>query len=131
MRKLAVAISLAAALSAGLAWAAIDLSDFDDDMMRTMDDAIKDLEPVIAAKNAKAALEDAQVLQDGFRQTEQYFAAKGGADDAVKIARQEQDQIGLVRNALAAGDFDGAAATAREVAKTCKTCHNTYKPLTK
>ena len=131
MRKLIALLGLAAALSAGLAWADINLDDFDDDMMRTMDDAIKDLEPVIAARNGKAAGEDAQALLDGFTQTAEYFSRKGGADDAVKIAHQEQDQVALVQKALAAGDFTAAAAAARDVAHTCKTCHDTYKPLTK
>lgn len=131
MRKLALVLGLAAALSASLAWAAIDLSDFDDDMMRDMDDAIKDLEPVIAAHNAQNAGADAQVLQNGFKETEAYFTKKGNTDDAVKIARQEQDQLAQVSKFLAANDFDGAAGAAREVSHTCKTCHDLYKPLTK
>lgn len=131
MRKSALTLAAAAALSTGLAWAAIDLSDFNDDMMRDMDDAIKDLEPVIAAHNSAGAGSDTQVLLGGFKETESYFAKKGGADDAVKIARQEQDQLAQVDKFLAAGDFDSAATSAREVAHTCKTCHDTYKPLTK
>jgi hypothetical protein len=34
----------------------LDLTDFDDDSMRDMDDANKDLQPVLGAKNADAAL---------------------------------------------------------------------------
>ncbi|MDE0853668.1 MAG: hypothetical protein OSA97_04530 [Nevskia sp.] len=131
MRKLALTLAAAAALSTGLAWAAIDLSDFNDDMMRDMDDAIKDLEPVIAAHNAANAGADAQVLRSGFRETEDYFARKGGADDAVKIARKEQDLLAQVDRFLAAADFDSAAGAARDVAHTCKNCHDVYKPLTK
>jgi cytochrome c556 len=130
MRKLALTLGLAAVLSSGLAWAALDLSDFDDDMMRDMDDAIKDLEPVIAAKNAATAGQDAQVLQSGFKETEAYFSKKG-IDDAVKFARDQQDRLAQVNKFLAAGDFDGAAGAARELSHGCKTCHDSYKPLTK
>lgn len=74
---------------------------------------------------------DAQVLRSGFRETEDYFARKGGADDAVKIARKEQDLLAQVDRFLAAADFDSAAGAARDVAHTCKNCHDVYKPLTK
>jgi cytochrome c556 len=130
MRKLTLILGLAATLSAGMAWAALDLSDFDDDMMRDMDDAIKDLEPVIAAKNAASAGQDAQVLQNGFKETEDYFTKKG-VDDAVKFAHDQEDRLAQVNKFLAAGDFDGAAGAAREVSHGCKTCHDAYKPLTK
>lgn len=131
MRKLALMLAAAAVLFTGLSWAAIDLSDFNDDMMRDMDDAIKDLEPVIAAHNTKGVGDDTQVLRSGFQETEGYFAKKGSAEDAVKIARQEQNLLAQVDKFLAAGDFDAAAGAARDVAHTCKTCHDTYKPLTK
>lgn len=130
MRKLALTFAVVGALSVSAAFAALDLSDFDDDTMRDMDDAIKDLEPVIQAKNAATAGQDAQVLQSGFKETEDYFTKKG-IDDAVKMAQQEQGQLAQVDKALAAGDFDGAAAAAREVSHGCKTCHDAYKPLTK
>jgi hypothetical protein len=135
MKRTCKTILLAAAgatLLCGVALAAdIDLSTFDDDMMRTMDDTIKDLEPVIGAKNAKAALDDTAILRDNFKETEDWFAKNGHADDAVKIARHEQDLVAAVNHSLSAGDFEAAATTAREVSHTCKSCHDVYKPLTK
>ena len=70
------------------------------------------------------------MLQNGFKETEDYFTRKG-VDDAVKMARHEQDQAAQVSKFLAAGDFDSAATAAREVSHACKTCHDSYKPLTK
>ncbi|SEQ16759.1 hypothetical protein SAMN04488038_104161 [Solimonas aquatica] len=131
MRKPWRYAALAAALCcASVAFAQLDLSDFDDDLMRNMDDATKDLEPAIAAKNGKAALEDLAILQDGFTQTEAYFAKKG-VDDAVGYARDQQAQALALGQQLGAKDFDAAAATARRISKGCKTCHDAYKPLTK
>ena len=109
----------------------IDLTDFDDDSMRDMDDANKDLQPVLGAKNADAALADAQVIQNVLRQTEAYFKKKGGTDNAIKIAQQGELAVATVIAALGKSDFDTAAAAARDTAKNCRSCHDIYKPLTK
>ena len=69
LKRLRCLCGLFAVLSGGLVFAEIDLKDFDDDLMRDMDTAIKDLEPVLGAKNAMAASGDAELLRDGFKQT--------------------------------------------------------------
>ena len=109
----------------------LDLTDFDDDSMRDMDDANKDLQPVLGAKNADAALADAQVIQNVLKETEGYFTKKGGTDNAVRIARQGEVSVAAVIAALGKNDFDTAAAAARDTAKNCRACHDIYKPLTK
>ena len=131
MRKWLLLAGVLAALSGSLAYAEIDLSDFDDDSMRDMDDANKDLGPVLGARNAEAALADAQVLQNVLKQTEAYFVKKGGADDAVKLAQQGQASVAVVIAAIGKSDFESAAAAARDTAKNCRSCHDLYKPLTK
>ena len=120
-----------AVLSGGVVFAEIDLKDFDDDLMRDMDTAIKDLEPVVGAKNAVAATGDAELLRDGFKQTEDYFAKKGGAPDAVEFARKSGELTATVLKDITANDFDAAADSARALSKSCRTCHDVYKPLTK
>jgi cytochrome c556 len=130
-RTLVSVLGAIACVVATVVWADIDLSDFDDDVMRNMDDTIKGFEPDIAAKNAKAATEDASVLRENLKWTEQYFAAKGNADDAVKWAQLGQEQVDTALKAMASQDFDAASAAARATAKTCHTCHDVYKPLTK
>jgi hypothetical protein len=109
----------------------LDLTDFDDDSMRDMDDANKDLQPVLGAKNTDAALADAQVIQNVLKETEGYFTKKGGTDNAVKIAQQGELSVAAVIAALGRNDFDTAAAAARDTAKNCRSCHDIYKPLTK
>jgi hypothetical protein len=116
---------------AGIASAAfirLDLHDFDDDLMRDMDTATKDLEPVLGAGNADAAKEDIDVLQHGFQWTEGYFQKKQTTPDAVKVAQEGERLIGELLPLLQRKDFPTAAATARELAKTCRACHDTYKP---
>jgi hypothetical protein len=109
----------------------LDLTDFDDDSMRDMDDANKDLQPVLGAKNAQAALADAQVIQNALKETEAYFTKKGGTDAGVKIARDGETDVAAVIAAISRSDFEGAAAAARATAQNCRSCHDIYKPLTK
>jgi cytochrome c556 len=130
-RKMSVLCGLLAVLSGGAVFAEIDLKDFDDDLMRDMDTAIKDLEPVVGAKNAVAATGDAELLRDGFKQTEDYFAKKGNAADAVEFARKSEELTATVLKEITANDFDAAATSARALSKSCRACHDVYKPLTK
>jgi cytochrome c556 len=131
LRKTILAFGACAWTIGGLAFADIDLSDFDDDVMRSMDDAIKDLEPVIAAKNPKSATEDAEAIRDGLRWTEQYFVKKGAADDAVQYAQKAELMTEAVLKDLGANDLESASAAARTLSKSCKNCHDAYKPLKK
>jgi hypothetical protein len=131
LRRMSILCGVSVVLAAGAALADIDLKDFDDDLMRDMDTAVKDLEPVIGARNAVAATGDAELLRDGFKQTEDYFARKGGASDAVDFARHSEELTAAVLKSIAANNFDAAASAARTLSKSCRTCHDVYKPLTK
>lgn len=131
IRKWIALTGAIAMVSGGLALAAIDLSDFNDDVMRAMDDAFKDLEPVLGAGNADAAKNDIEVLLEGYQWTDDYFATKGGADDAVKLSKEGHVLIQRAEAAIEKNDLVEAARLARETAKNCKSCHDLYKPLTK
>jgi hypothetical protein len=126
-----VAVMCGALARAQGAHVELDLSDFDDDSMRDMDDANKDLQPVLGAGNAAAALGDAQLIQGVLKQTEAYFSKKGGTETAVRIARDGEASVAEVIAAVGRRDFDAAAAAARATAKNCRSCHDIYKPLTK
>ncbi len=129
MRKWAYLIGWSLAVGSGLAWAAVDLSDFDEYVMRDMDDANKDLGPALGAGNLEAALADTDVLKTGLDWTEDYFVAKGGTDDAVTLAQQGKTSLATVVAAIGRKDLDAATAAAREVGKNCTSCHDLYKPL--
>jgi hypothetical protein len=109
----------------------VDLSDFDDEVMRAMDDALKDLEPVIGASNDEYANNDLDVLKQGYTWTADYFRTKPNAPKAVDGAVAGLALIDEVSKAVAAKNFEAAAAKARELSKNCKSCHDAYKPLTK
>jgi hypothetical protein len=112
---------------AALAAAELDLSDFDTLLMQDMDATVKDLEPLIGGRNAPAATDAVAFLEEGLDWTESYFAAKG-VPDAEKIAREGKERAVAARAAIAGGDFNAAAAAARELAKSCRACHDAYRP---
>ena len=114
-------------LSAGAAQAAMDFSDYDDEMMRTLDQTVKYFEPDISGKNSRGATEDAQILLEGFKYAEDYFAKKEADGDGAKIAQQGKEYVATALKSVEQKDFDNAAAAAREAARTCRSCHDAYK----
>jgi hypothetical protein len=116
------------ALLSTAASATPDFGDIDSDLMRGMEDAIKDLEPVLGAGNLDSALADAEVLRDGLQWVEQYFVTKGGVEDGVTIAQEGRAVVARLLDQLAAKNIPGAIEAARSTAKNCRSCHDIYKP---
>src|SRR5262249_32794782 len=107
---------------------AVDLTDFDDDVMRNMDDTVKALDSHLAMRDAKAAQVDAQSLWEGLRWAEGYFARKGNLEPAVELARQAEELAGAVGKSTASSDFDAALTSYDSLVRACRACHDKYKP---
>lgn len=128
MRRFAFAGAALCALAPGhLTFASIDTSDVDAYLMQDMENALKDLEPVLTVANFDSALADAQVLRDGLQYIHDYFVAKGG-EDAVKIAAEGQAAVARVFVAIEKKDQEAAVAAARDTGKNCESCHDIYHP---
>jgi hypothetical protein len=123
-----MAAGVMVALAASVMAAELDLSDFDDDLMRSMDDAVKDLDSNVGGQDAKASLADAEVLRDGLAWAEKYFSAKPAAPRGPGLAREGQEHVAAVVKSIEAGDFNAASDRVRDVVRTCKACHEAYKP---
>lgn len=106
---------------------AVELEGFDKDVMQAMDDAFKDLEPVIGARNTEAAISDVQVLLEGYQWTGDYFKARTDTPDAVQWNAEGHALLESVLASLNRQDFEKAAESARATAKNCKACHEVYK----
>ena len=128
MRRNALAAGVLLTLAASVIAADIDYSDFDDDLMRSMDDAVKELDSNVGGQDAKASLANAAVLQDGLAWAEKYFAAKPEAPLGAGFAREGRDHLAALVQAVEAGNFDAASNNVRAVVKSCKSCHEAYKP---
>ena len=127
MRKRKWLSALLVVLSGSVVYASVDLSDFDDDLMRNMDDAVKALDASIGGRDAQAAGNDARFIVDGLKWTEGYFTRKGNAEDAVKLAAQGHGLADSIATAATQNDFDTAFTAYRSLVKTCKSCHDAYK----
>lgn len=128
MRRFAFAgVALCALTPGHLSFASIDTSDVDAYLMQDMENALKDLEPVLTAGNFDSAFADAEILRDGMRYIHGYFVAKG-AEDGIKIAAEGQAAVVRVFAAIEKKDPEAAVAAARDTGKNCKSCHDIYHP---
>lgn len=130
MRKAVLLSASLLTLWAGAVHASGDFSDYDDDLMRTLDKTIKYFEPDISAKNARGIAEDAEILMEGFKYSEEYFAKKGRAEDAVRISQQGQLHVAAAVKFVKENNYDAAVSAARDAARTCRSCHDVYKTKT-
>jgi cytochrome c556 len=131
MRKLVWAAGVALTLAAAAAFAAaaeIDYSDFDEEIMKSMGDAIKDLDSNLGGQDAAASLANTQVLSAGLSTAEKYFAKKPETPLGAGYAREAQQHLESIVKSIEAKDFDTASNNVREVVRTCKACHQAYKP---
>ena len=131
MRKFLIGLGAAGFLACATAYAdkiVLDLKDYDDDLMKDLDRTVKYFEPDIMGQNKDGVTEDAKILIEGFRYTEDYFTKKGSYPDAVKWSRAGQAHIEAALKKAANGEADAAAEEAREAVRQCKNCHDVYKP---
>ena len=132
MRKWILAIG-ALAVASGAAYAAdrvtLDYKDYDSELMKTLEQTIKYFEPDVGGENLTGIAEDAGILNDGFKYTEQYFTKKGNYPDAVKWSQEGQAYIAAVLKAVGEKNFEAAAVAARGATQSCKNCHEVYKPV--
>lgn len=135
MRRNAIAVLGALSIAVGVAGPLVgagtvrlDLSDFNDDVMRDMDDTMKTLDSDIATRDAASIAADAQSIRHGLKWAQDYFTKKGNVEDAVKWAKQGQDLAEAVAKSAQSSDFDTSLSTYDSLVKTCRACHDAYKP---
>jgi cytochrome c556 len=81
----------------------------------------------IAAKNAAGAAADAEKLEATFKQVEDFWKKRGGADDAVNFAMNAQMAAASVAKDASANNFDQAAADVKSLQANCGGCHKTHR----
>jgi hypothetical protein len=106
----------------------LDLSDFNDDAMRDMDDTMKTLDSDIATREIISIARSATAIGEGLKYAQDYFSKKGNVEDAVRWAKQGQDLAAAVGTAARGNDFDTALSKYDLLVKTCRACHDVYKP---
>jgi len=99
----------------------------DTDLMQSIEDTNKSLSSNIALKDATAAVSDSKELNEMFSKVQTYFEQKGGAGDAVDLAKKSRGLTDTIQTAVAHNDFDTATDSATTLSRTCRTCHTFYK----
>ena len=128
MRSKLLAAGVLFALCAVAAPPTLDFGDFDDALMRDMDDAIKDLDSNLGGADSRASLANVAVLREGLAWAEEYFVKRADAPLGAGYAREGQQHLAATLQAIQSNDFDGASGHLRGVVRSCKACHEAYKP---
>jgi hypothetical protein len=81
----------------------------------------------IAAKDGAGAAADAEKLEATFKQVEDFWKKRGGADDAVNFAMKAQTAAAAVAKDASAGNFDQAAADVKSLQANCGGCHMAHR----
>jgi hypothetical protein len=128
MRRKWLAAGVLATLAAAVMAGDIDFSDLDDTRMRDMDDAVKELDATLGADSGAATLATASALEEGLAWVEKYFANKPEAPLGAGFAHEGREHVTALIKAVEAQDFDAAPTHLRAVVRSCKACHEAYKP---
>jgi len=131
-RKLVLALVAVVAMAAGVSRADkidLDLHDYDDDLMRTLEQTLKYFEPDVSDGNLKTYDDDVQLIQYTFGWVKDYFGKKGndGAKGVV-IAQQGLDLLAAIDKDVKAKNFQAAGDKAHQFSQICRSCHDIYKP---
>lgn len=106
-------------------------AEMDMDLMQTIESTNDNLASNIALENAESAIADAQTLNELFAVVEQHYtkelAAGNDVAEAVDLTKKSVKFSSEIMIFLEQNDFESAANTATDLARTCKTCHNFYK----
>lgn len=106
-------------------------AEMDMDLMQTIESTNDNLSSNIALENAESAIADAKTLNELFVVVEEHYkkASTAGEDvaEAVDLSTKSVKFSNEIMVFLEQKDFDSAANTATDLARTCKTCHNFYK----
>lgn len=106
-------------------------TEMDMDLMQTIEDTNDSLSSNVALEEAEAAITDAQILNELFGVVEEHYkkelAAGEDVAEAVDLSSKSKKLTADIIDQLNASDFESAANSATDLARTCKTCHNFYK----
>jgi len=107
----------------------LDLHDYDDELMRTLEQTFKYFEADVSDGNLSSYADDMQVIQYSFSWIKGYFEKKGNdGAQAVKIVQQGIDLVGALDKDVKDKNFSAAGDKAHELSQVCKSCHAIYKP---
>jgi hypothetical protein len=106
-------------------------AEMDMDLMQSIESTNDNLSSNISLENAESAIADAQTLNELFAVVAEHYkketAAGKDVAEAVDLTTKSIKFSDEIITFLKQEDFESAANTATDLARTCKTCHNFYK----
>lgn len=106
-------------------------TEMDMDLMQTIESTNDNLSSNISLENSESAKADAQTLNELFAVVEEHYkkevAAGNDVAEALDLTKKSIKFSSEIMTFLDQKDFESAANTATDLARTCKTCHNFYK----
>ena len=124
-RKLVLAACLAAAAVPATPQSVLQF----DKWMQSVDRRSQNMQRSLARRDSTAALLDAREVGELYRLMQEYFAQRGDAAEAVKLASDGATLADDVIKSLQNNDLDTASTSAIAIARGCRDCHTKYKPL--
>ena len=94
--------------------------------MKSVQQVCGNLKKGIEAKDAEAAAKDAKALVGSFKTVGDFYTDRN-IPDAVKISKDAEAAAGDVESAVAAKDFEKAAASFKSLMGTCGACHKVHR----
>lgn len=110
---------------------AAEEAEMDMDLMQTIESTNDNLSSNIALENGESAIADAQTLNELFAVVADHYekelAAGKDVAEAIDLTKKSIKFSSEIITFVQQEDFESAANTATDLARTCKTCHNFYK----
>lgn len=124
MRKIYVLVITTVVLAIG----ALAQSDGEyQSLMKSTAASMGSLNKNIAAKDGAGAASDAQKLEATFKQVEDFWKNRGGADDAVNYAMKAHTAAAAIAKDASGGNFDQASADVKALQANCGGCHMAHR----
>ena len=100
-----------------------------DKWMQSVDRRSQSMQRNLSRRDSEAALSDAREIGELYRLMQDYFARRGDAAEAVKLASTGADLADAVIKSLQENDLGTASISANVITRDCRDCHIRYKPL--
>lgn len=126
MRKICVTLLTFIALGVVSAHA-VDIVPMDSDLMLTIEETNDSLSSNIAMEEGEVALMDAEILSELFASVETHYKNEPDSEEAYELTLKSNALIAHIIEQVKGNDFESAANSATDLARTCKSCHNFYK----